>query len=99
MADQKVTIVALIKAKPQYEEKVKETLLNLVSHTRKEAGCINYDLHQSADDTSLFMFYENWKSKKDLDEHFEMPYLKDFLGKAEEMLAEPVDIKFWKMIS
>ena len=45
------------------------------------------------------MFYENWESKKDLDEHFETPYLKDFLGKADEMLAEPVEIKFWEMIS
>lgn len=99
MADQKVTIVALIKAKPEYQEKVRETLLNLVSSTRKEAGCINYDLHQSGDDASLFMFYENWASKKDLDEHLETPYLKDFLSKADEMLSEPVEIKFWEMIS
>jgi quinol monooxygenase YgiN len=99
MAGKKVTVMALIKAKSGYEDKVREALLNLVSRTRKEAGCINYDLHQSSAEKSLFMFYENWVSKKDLDEHLEQPYLRDFFGKAEEMLAEPIEIKLWEMIS
>ena len=38
-------------------------------------------------------------SKKDLDEHLAMPYLKAFLGKAGELLAEPVDISLWDMVS
>lgn len=45
------------------------------------------------------MLYENWVSKKDLDEHLEMPYLKSFLGKADQILAEPVEITLWEMIS
>jgi len=45
------------------------------------------------------MFYENWRSKADLDRHFEMLYLQAFLGKADELLAEPPDITFWEMVS
>ncbi len=99
MADKKVTVVAKIKAKLGLEDKVREALLGLVGPTRKEAGCINYDLHVSIDDKGLFMFYENWVSKKDLDEHLDMPYLKDFLGKSEALLAEPVEIALYEMIS
>ncbi len=99
MSDKKVTVVARIKAKNGMEENVRETLMSLVSPTRSEAGCINYDLHQAIDDKSLFIFYENWASKDDLDKHFGMPYLKAFLEKANDILAEPVDVTLLEMIS
>lgn len=99
MAHKRVTVVATIKAKPGMEDTVRAAVEALVAPTRAEAGCINYDLHQSAEDPSVLMLYENWVSKKDLDEHLAMPYLKDFLGKADELLAEPVGIALWQMIS
>lgn len=99
MAGTKLTVVARIKAKAGMEEKVREELLALVAPTRKEPGCLNYDLHQAQDDSSLFVFYENWLSKKDLDEHLQMPYLQAFLAKADHLLAQPVDITLWEMIS
>ena len=99
MAEKKVTVLARIKAKAGMEEQVKREIMALVAPTRSEAGCINYDLHRAADDPSLFMLYENWVSKKDLDDHLAMPYLKAFLGKAEQLLAEPVEITLWEMTS
>lgn len=99
MAENNVTVVARIKAKPGLEEQVKKELLGLVAPTRSESGCINYDLHQSLDDSNLFVFYENWTSKKDLEEHLEKPHLQAFKAKAEELLAEPLDISLLQMIS
>jgi len=99
MAEKQVTVLAKCKAKPGMEDRVREAVMALVAPTRSEPGCINYDLHQSAEDPSRFMLYENWKSKKDLDEHLAMPYLKDFLGKADEILAAPVEITLWEMVS
>ena len=91
-------MVARMKAKPGLEETVRRELLALVAPTAKESGCITYDLHQSADDKSLFMFYENWCSREDLDEHLGTTHLQAFLGKADKLLAEPVDISLWEMI-
>ena len=99
MGDDKLTVVARIKAKPGLEQRVREALLALVEPTRKEPGCINYDLHQSLEDNTLFLFYENWKSKKDLDEHLNMPYLRDFLARADDVLEQPVEIALWEMIT
>ncbi len=99
MTENKVTVVAKCKAKPGMENTVKEEIMALVGPTRSEAGCINYELHQSIEDKSLFMLYENWKSKKDLDAHLAMPYLQAFIGKAEEILSEPIKITIWEMIS
>ncbi len=99
MADKKLTVVARFKAKPGMEETVQKALMALVGPTRSEAGCINYDLHQSQEDKTLFLLYENWTSKKALDEHLAMPYLKGLLDRAEEILAEPVHISLWNMVS
>ena|ERR1700686_11630 len=98
MANRKVTVVARIKAKPGLEDTVREVLLALIPPTTQEKGCITYDLHQSVDDKTLFMFYENWCSREELDEHLGTPHLQAFLGKVDELLAEPVDISLWDMI-
>jgi len=99
MPGQKLTVLARIKAKAGREEEVLSEIRSLIAPTRAEAGCINYDLHRAQDDPALFCLYENWRSRKDLDEHLATPYLQAFLGKAPEMLAEPVDLSFWEMVS
>jgi quinol monooxygenase YgiN len=98
MASNKVTVLARIKAKEGLEERVKQELINLLAPTRSEEGCINYDLHQSFNDKSLFLFYENWKSEDHLKRHLENPPLKNFLKQVEELLAEPLDVTLWGKI-
>ena len=98
MPEQKLTVVARIKAKKGNEEEVKRELLALVAPTRTEAGCLGYDLHQSTEDPALFLFYENWTSRAALDEHFATPHLTRLNERAPELLAEPVEITFWEMI-
>ncbi len=95
---QKVTVLALFKAKSGLEEEVKRELMALQGPTRSEEGCINYDLHQSKEDPSRLMFYENWKSQEDLDKHLQMPYLKAFREKSGDLLAEPTSITLYEMI-
>ncbi len=45
------------------------------------------------------MFYENWKNKEHLDKHLEKSHIKAFLAKAEDILAESVEITLWEMVS
>ena len=99
MAEENVTVVATFKAKAGMEIAVKSAIEAAVAPTRSEPGCINYDLHQSAEDPALFMLYENWRSKKDLDEHLTMPHLKNLLGIEDDLLKEPIGIALWQMIS
>jgi len=99
MAEEKITVLAKIKARKGLEETVRQEGLALVKPTRKEPGCISYDFHQDSEDKSSFMFYENWVSKKALDEHIAKPHLQAFIGKAEELLAEPMDVTIWKKLS
>jgi quinol monooxygenase YgiN len=99
MPDEKLTVVAYIKAKPGQAEAVQEALMALIEPTRNEPACINYDLHRSNTDPDLFMFYENWRSKEDLDAHLETPHLTAFKAKAGELLAEPLKVELFTMNS
>jgi len=96
--NQPVTVVVHLKAKAGMEEKVKQELSKLLAPTRLERGSINYDMHQSKDDPSLFLFYENWESEEDLKIHFESSHIKSWLKLADELLAEPLDLKLWKRV-
>ena len=97
----KVTVVARVKAKSGKEDAVERELLALVRETRKEAGCINYDLHRSADDSTVFLFYENWESLDHLNRHAESAHIKALRTKAaaEELLDAPTQITLWQMLS
>ena len=96
--DTQITIVCLIKAKQQTKDQVKSKLVNLVEMTRKEKENLNYDLHVSDADDSLFIIYENWKDQAALDNHMSQPYLKDFLAEQDELLECPIDAKICKII-
>lgn len=93
-----ITVVAKLKAKEGKEEALKQTLLLLVEPTRKEEGCINYDLHISDHDTGLFMFHENWESTMALSKHMSTPHFRDTLKVIEEMISEPMDVSLWEKI-
>ena len=98
MAGRKVTVFALVKAKPGMEETAKQELLALVEPTRSEEGCINYDLHQSLDHAGHFRFYENWTSKELLDRHLQSAHVKQFIAKMDRLLAEPPEITLWEKL-
>jgi quinol monooxygenase YgiN len=85
----KIYLTAVIKSKPEYREEVKAALLNMVQHSRKEAACLQYDLHQGNDDKDLFTFHEIWESAAGLDEHNAQPYIKAFGELVPVKLQEP----------
>lgn len=60
---QVLIVVAQVKAKKESVDLVKAELLKLVEPTRKEDGCIQYDIHQDNESPELFLFYEKWETK------------------------------------
>ncbi|HVF56675.1 MAG TPA: putative quinol monooxygenase [Pyrinomonadaceae bacterium] len=98
MPEKRVTVLARARSKPGAEERLKAELLSLVEPSRRDHGCINYDLHQSADDPALFMFHENWESRAALEAHLDTPHLEAFDERTKELLAEPVEITLWELI-
>lgn len=99
MKNKPVTVVARMRAMSGKEEELKVALLGLVAPSRKDEGCIGYDLHQSSEHKSCFLFFENWESRELLDKHLATSHLKSFTSKSQNLLAEPPQITLWERIS
>ncbi len=98
MQKKQVSVMVRFKTKEGMGERLQKAALGLIPKTRQESGCIDYYFHADENDPNSFMFYENWKSQTDLDEHLDMPYLRDFRKLLDEVLAEKEDFKIWKKI-
>jgi quinol monooxygenase YgiN len=92
------SIIGMVVAKGGRREELREILAAQVATTRAEPGCVNYDFHADAEDPNVFMFYENWRCKEDLDAHLKAPPVEPLFGRLDELHARPVEIKFYEML-
>jgi quinol monooxygenase YgiN len=99
MSAKTVTVVATFQARPGKETELKEALISLVAPTRQEAGCINYDLHISSEDTGKFLFHENWTSNAHLDAHLKNTHIQVLLPRLDELCVGMPEIKVWEKIA
>lgn len=70
-----IYLIATLTLKPGSVEAVKEIALPCIEATRREPGCLSYDLNQSLTDENTLMFIERWKDQAALDSHFKEPHL------------------------
>jgi quinol monooxygenase YgiN len=99
-----VMAVSWMKAKEGIEETVREELLFQVMQTHsQEPHAISFDLYQGSTrdftTSSIFIVYEQWQSQADLEAHMAMPYTQDFMEKADNLAAEPIEHTFCEMVS
>ena len=98
MSEEQVTVIAYIEIKPGTEEAFMVELDKVIAATRAESACINYDFHQSANEATRFVAYENWKSMAGLDQHSKSAHIQAFRQNCAEIFAKPVEITIWKKL-
>lgn len=97
--DETIVVVAEVKAKPGKEEALRAKLLGLIEPTRTEEGCIQYNLHEAAEEAGRFLFYEIWRSKLDLDQHLGTPYLQDLFAAIPDLVEGQPRIAIYRRIA
>lgn len=75
MNETTLMVVAIAETTTERAEELKSICLRLIEPTRKEAGCISYELYQDSTNPGKFTFIEHWKSKEHLDIHMKTPHL------------------------
>ncbi|RDC56982.1 antibiotic biosynthesis monooxygenase [Pedobacter chinensis] len=92
-----IYLTAIVKSKIEKKAALKAVLLNMVSHSRKERACIQYDLHEAEGD-DLFIFHEEWLDQNGLDEHNQQSYILDFVRTSAELTEEIIIYKTEKLV-
>jgi len=94
-----VHVVAHLIARAESAQEVRALLLHLLDATRREPGCLQYDLLVEETNPAAFTFVEQWTNVAALEAHFKAPH---FLTAAEQLgglLAEPVKIIRLKQVA
>jgi quinol monooxygenase YgiN len=90
-----LTVIALLVSKPGQEQILKEELIKQTLKIRNEPGFIQFDLHQSNNDATVFMLYESWTDPEALENHFKQDHTEQLVTKFDTLLAEP--LKSWHL--
>ena len=84
-----IYLTAVIKSKTAHGDEVRATLLRMVTESRKEPACLQYDLYQDDNDPNVFVFQEVWESREGLDAHNEQPYIQAFGASLDKLETNP----------
>lgn len=60
-------------------EDYKQLAAKLIEETRKEKGCISYDLCEDTDNPNTLTFIEKWEDRESLEAHFNTPHFKEIV--------------------
>jgi quinol monooxygenase YgiN len=82
-----VKLIARLHAQSGQADVVAAALLDLVSPSRAEAGCILYDACRSQSDPDELLVLEEWESQEALDTHMATPHFQAFAARIGGALA------------
>ena len=83
-----LTILARIESKQGKIDFVKAEALKLLEPTRREKGCIKYNLHQDNEHPEVLIFFEIWESAELWKKHMENEHLKIFIEATNDSLTD-----------
>jgi quinol monooxygenase YgiN len=92
-------VILRLAAKPDKVEELKAVLTSLVAPTRKEAGCLSYEIFQNRADPCDFTFVEEWASDAALDAHWATAHVQDALARGVPLLAAEPDNRRYRKIA
>ena len=92
-----VTLIVLMRARAGHEPFLEEELRALVAPTRKEEGCLQYDLHRGADGNGAFLMHEVWESREHHTAHTKTDHFLRWNARKDALLASR-DVTFWTQL-
>ena len=89
------TMVVIVTVKDGKGGELETAMKPAIAATRKEKGCIAYDLNRDNKDANKYYVYERWQSLAALEAHLQTEHIKTFLGKIGDIVAGQPELKFF----
>jgi quinol monooxygenase YgiN len=99
MSKTTIRVVARVVALPDQVEEVKSVLLGLIEPTRKEEGCIVYELLQNQADSTDFTFVEEWETQALLEAHLASAHIEEAESQLNGLIAAEPDIRLYQLLA
>ena len=85
-------LFATITPKPEFFAEARAALMSILPDTRKEQGCLLFDLLDDEQEGGRIYLWEEWADDAALQAHYAEPYTLAVFEKYRNWLAEPVAI-------
>jgi quinol monooxygenase YgiN len=93
-----VTLIVVLRSKEGQHLLLEAEIRALINPTRKEEGCLQYDLHHSLDQPSLFMLHEVWATRAHHTAHTKSPHFLRWDARKDSLLAAR-ESSFWQQVA
>lgn len=90
-------LVVTIKAKAGKEKELEATFAPCIAATKKEPGCIAYELNRDTDDPSTYVMYEKFKSVAALEDHLMRTHTQELLKAVGPLADGDLKIKVYSV--
>jgi quinol monooxygenase YgiN len=92
-----VTLVVILRAREGQQSLLEAELRALVSPTRREDGCLTYDLYRGSDLADAFLLHEVWASREHHRLHTQTPHFIRWNARKDALLTSR-EATFWTQI-
>lgn len=91
-----IIIHAGFQVKADKEQAFLKDIRILIEASRKEAGNVRYDLMKDTEKEAEYTMVEVWEDQKAIEVHNSSAHFAEFMGKAAEFLAAPLNVKLYE---
>jgi quinol monooxygenase YgiN len=93
-----VTLAVILRPREGQDMMLEAELRALIGPTRKEEGCLRYDLHRSIEGPGAFLLHEIWESRECHTAHTKTDHFVRWNARKDALLASR-EVGFWKQIA
>jgi quinol monooxygenase YgiN len=86
-----IVLAVVWQAKPGHESEVADLFRKLTEASRKEPGCLMYQVHRHKDAPARFFIYEQYKDEAALEAHKQTPHFLEYARKQLAPIADRLD--------
>jgi quinol monooxygenase YgiN len=92
-------LIARHRARAGRADAYHQRMLADLEKTRSEPGALQFHIHRDRFDPNLFVIYEAWKDIAALREHFDKPFVRQFVEDAAQYVDSNMEVQWLIMAS
>ena len=87
-----VRVAVKVVARTEAIAEITTIVLKLAAQSRKETGCVGYEVLQDMSNAEILVLIEEWTSVAALDAHNKTAHFHEAVSKSQPFLAKPLEV-------
>lgn len=98
MPQENIHAIAHLHALPDKTDELNALLTSLLKPTREETGCIRFELLQNQESPTEFAIVSRWHNERAVQHHIETSHSQRAMSRLADLLASPLDLRFYRLV-